>query len=309
MSQVQVSVVGVGGEKIVEPIKFNSPLEVSEAEKYVRQQGGNSNTSFKLMLGDRILNSNDKLDGEELLLTMVTQAKLVFSDEERNKHLQEMSGIGGIGGNCYFDDFLDHYSISYEYRGNPKGCPLTHDPPKPCPLQDPAIMCGNIIRLQNPCSRNDKDVMLNACSKDGSCLKHASPQLKSDKDVVLAAVATGGYNIRHADESFRGIEEVVFAAVSQDGTALQYATPELTDNKVIVLAAVSQNGASLQYASPRLACEQDVVIEAVRQYGGSLKYAGQPLQNNAEILKNVAPLPEGLEPQHARATRNQCTTM
>ena len=136
--------------------------------------------------------------------------------------------------------------------------------------------------------KRDRDFMMEAVSRCGIGLGHASPDLQSDYAIVMAAVSQNGRAIQYASPDLQSNFDIVMAAVSQNGFALQYASPDRQSDHEIVMAAVSQDGEALQYASEELQSHHDIVIAAVSQSWRALRPLSQELRSERGILATTA---------------------
>ncbi len=160
---------------------------------------------------------------------------------------------------------------------------------------------SDILRFLSDALKNDKDVVLAACSRKiySNEFKYASNELKQDKEFVLSLVMNQGKALEDVSEELQNDRDVVLAAVKSHGDALKYAGKELQNDKDIVLAAVSSYSWyswTLEYASEKLRNDKDVVSAAIQCSGYALKYAGAELQNDkAIVLAAVSSYGEALE--------------
>lgn len=79
---------------------------------------------------------------------------------------------------------------------------------------------------------DQREVALEAVSKEGEVLDFLSPDLKNDQEIVLAAVRQNGLALRFAGPILRKDRKVVLAAV-QNCDAVQYADPSLWNDKEV----------------------------------------------------------------------------
>ena len=113
-------------------------------------------------------------------------------------------------------------------------------------------------------------------------LKFASARLRNDKGVVLAACTKYGMALEHASLELRADREAVLVAVEAAGNALQFASDELRDTKDVVLVAASKSGMALRFASIRLCQDNEVLLVACAKNGEEEHYFF-----NATLLTNL----------------------
>ena len=145
--------------------------------------------------------------------------------------------------------------------------------------------------------RDDKDVVLEAVSKNRYALFYASERLRDDKEVVLEAVRYNENALDYASERLKDDKDVVLGAVKDFGNALFYASERLKDDKEVVLEAVQRHGYALKFVSKRLKDDKEVVLQAVKKYGNVLGYASMRLQLSLHlgIIASTTPSPELLK--------------
>lgn len=156
------------------------------------------------------------------------------------------------------------------------------------------------ILLARACKelRRDKQVVLEACNKDGGMsLECASKRLRGDKDVVLAACEwdDSGFALKFASSKLRANKEVVLHACRYNGGALAHTSQELRRDRDCALAACKDDGEAIKFASAKLRDDKEVVLTACRQTGEALRYSSDKLRADKDcVLAAAATTPEAL---------------
>lgn len=132
--------------------------------------------------------------------------------------------------------------------------------------------------------KDDKEVVLLAISQDGRNLKYASERLKKDKEIVLEAAKVSIDSLNYVGDELKSNREIGMALVNINPRSLNYLHWKSRDDKEIVLLAVSKNGLALEYASGNLKNDKQVVLAAVNQNGLALEFANDKLKNDEEVV-------------------------
>jgi hypothetical protein len=143
---------------------------------------------------------------------------------------------------------------------------------------------GNALR--HSYRGENREIVLCAIRRTGGrAFKYAGQNLRwTDRDIVLEAVTRDGSNLCITSWDFRNDYDVVLAAVNQTPWAFEYAGPQARAYKDIVLEAVRGRGRNLKYASIELRNDREVVLEAVRRKGSNLQLASMELRNDPDIV-------------------------
>lgn len=159
------------------------------------------------------------------------------------------------------------------------------------------IMCSlakdhGALEYVSEALRNEKALVLEAVSKDGLALLHASLELQVDRDLIIAALKA----LKSEPEHYK--YRKIFTFFSAFG-----------DNRDVMLFAVKFDGNLLQYGSPRLQDDREIILEAVRENPEAIMHdigvlkgeAGELPHYNKERLEDLIPyLLEGLKNQPER---------
>eukprot|EP00746_Dinoflagellata_sp_MGD_P168013 gnl/MRDRNA2_/MRDRNA2_99083_c0_seq1.p1 gnl/MRDRNA2_/MRDRNA2_99083_c0~~gnl/MRDRNA2_/MRDRNA2_99083_c0_seq1.p1 ORF type:complete len:584 (-),score=93.39 gnl/MRDRNA2_/MRDRNA2_99083_c0_seq1:59-1810(-) len=129
---------------------------------------------------------------------------------------------------------------------------------------------------------SDRDYVLSQVRLDGWNLgyKYISEELKDDREVVMEAVSRNGAALTYASEALKDDREVVQNAILSNSWALADASDKLKNDKKLVMQAVRLDGLSLAFASRPLRRDADVVLEAIGQDGGALRNAEENLYDS-----------------------------
>ena len=68
-------------------------------------------------------------------------------------------------------------------------------------------------------SKDEQEIILEGCKKDGQVLYYASKELRDDKEVVLEAVKHKGIIVKYASKRLLEDTEVIIAALTQNKKA------------------------------------------------------------------------------------------
>lgn len=75
--------------------------------------------------------------------------------------------------------------------------------------------------------RDDYDVVLEAVSRDGNAIAHASTRLKDNLNIAMAAVNNYPFALELVSKNLRNNEDLVFRAFNQENSVLAFADDEL----------------------------------------------------------------------------------
>jgi hypothetical protein len=99
--------------------------------------------------------------------------------------------------------------------------------------------------------KKNREICLEAVSKDGFCLGDVPEDFQHDKKFVLVAVSNCGKSLRFASEKLKNDEDIVMAAIKEDGKSLQFASHRLQNEKFLVILA-TDNGYKNYYPDNEL---------------------------------------------------------
>jgi hypothetical protein len=134
-----------------------------------------------------------------------------------------------------------------------------------CRVSGDALMeCSNELK-------DDMDLVCLAVTTSVDTLLWASPRLRENKDVLLIACSHFGRALRYT-ESLRRDRDVVLAALKADGNALQMCG--FRNDLEMVKVAIRHEPFALQYASEELRQNVELLVIAGRQNRKALKCAG-----------------------------------
>ena len=133
------------------------------------------------------------------------------------------------------------------------------------PAHSGILAPSTALRFASTAMKDDREVVLVACNKNGLALGYAPAALQADREVVLAACNQAGMALPHASAALKNVREVVLAAYNQHGYALQYASAALQADREVVLAACNQWGFALRHASAALKDDREVVMVGIAQ--------------------------------------------
>ncbi|KAG2373695.1 hypothetical protein C9374_011984 [Naegleria lovaniensis] len=130
--------------------------------------------------------------------------------------------------------------------------------------------------------KHDREFSMDAVSRNGFSLEHASIDLKRKKEIVLAAVRNQPHALKYAVDDLKNDREVVLEAAQRDGTSLQYASTRLRSDKELILLT---NILAFEYASNTLKNDKDFVLKILRKFGGAaLQYVGYSLRSDKDVV-------------------------
>ncbi|KAG2370903.1 hypothetical protein C9374_013738 [Naegleria lovaniensis] len=130
--------------------------------------------------------------------------------------------------------------------------------------------------------KHDPEFIMDAVSRNGFSLEHASIDLKGKKEIVLAAVRNQPHALKYAVDDLKNDREVVLEAAQRDGTSLQYASTRLRSDKELILLT---NILAFEYASNTLKNDKDFVLKILRKFGGAaLQYVGYSLRSDKDVV-------------------------
>ena len=152
------------------------------------------------------------------------------------------------------------------------------------PAHSGILAPSTALRFASTAMKDDREVVLVACNKNGLALGYAPAALQADREVVVAACNQNGLALRYASDALQAHREVVVAACNQDGMALMFASAALNDDREVVLAACTQYGRALQFASAAMKDRREVVLAACNQDGFALRFASAALRDNREVV-------------------------
>ena len=173
---------------------------------------------------------------------------------------------------------------------------------------------GRVLRFADPALQANRQIVLEAASRDVGALAYASSLLLRDGEFVLAAAQehvhalafadpalrsdrgfmgravqqAGGGALRHASAALQSDASLVLAAVQADGNALAFADPALRADSQVVAAAARQNVNALAYADEALRSDMGIVLEAVQKSGAALFYASDALKACPDVVSKAA---------------------
>ncbi len=146
---------------------------------------------------------------------------------------------------------------------------------------------GNILRYTSSIIRDNKDIVLDAVSKDGCDLQHASDRLKNDKDIVLSAIKQSHKAVKYISEHLKNDKDVMLAATASYGECLIYASSKLRQNKEFGLEVVKIDSQALGALSDKLKNDIDIVTQAITYFPEAIQYASDRLKNNYNLIMDA----------------------
>ena len=109
------------------------------------------------------------------------------------------------------------------------------------PAHSGILAPSTALRFASTAMKDDREVVLVACNKNGLALGYAPAALQADREVVLAACNESGGALEHASAALQADREVVLAACNQWGFALRHASAALKDDREVVMVGIAQN--------------------------------------------------------------------
>ena len=135
---------------------------------------------------------------------------------------------------------------------------------------------------------NRKIVLCAIRQTGGRAFEYAGPMLRcNDREIVLEAVTRNGFNLQHTSWDFQDDYDVVLAAVKQTPYAFEYAGLQARAYKDIVLEAVRRKGSNLQYTSMELRNDREIVEAAIEVCWRAGYYRGANLQDDSHIFEKM----------------------
>ena len=153
---------------------------------------------------------------------------------------------------------------------------------------------------------NEIDEAIEAIKIDPAKFYKFPPHLKDNKRVVMEAVSRNGTLLANVSPRLKHDKEVSLTAVNTSGTSAAYLLPEMTADKKIMMYAVAKWGENINYASPELKAGglRDYILERIASHEQRKDVKKLPMQ-----LRNVSTAPESrpsstlLHQPHAKAER------
>jgi len=143
--------------------------------------------------------------------------------------------------------------------------------------------------------RDDKDVVIAACSRWGNAMQYVSARLRSDIDVITLACKNDGRALKYIfrtyhdigdDGNVRDNKEIVMSACSNYGKALEYASKRLRGDHDVVAAACTNDGSALYWASSNCKWTKRIVILACKSAGReALRFANVHFRKDPVLLE------------------------
>ncbi|EFC36339.1 predicted protein [Naegleria gruberi] len=96
-----------------------------------------------------------------------------------------------------------------------------------------SILQFNPDLLEKTIFKDDRELLKEALSHCGFCLRFASEEFKADKELVLTAVTKNGSALMYASPKLKDCEEIVLAAVTNDGKAIRFASKRFSNQKTL----------------------------------------------------------------------------
>mmetsp|Transcript_4024 Transcript_4024/g.6186 ORF Transcript_4024/g.6186 Transcript_4024/m.6186 type:complete len:737 (-) Transcript_4024:54-2264(-) len=136
--------------------------------------------------------------------------------------------------------------------------------------------CGSALNHVADKYKNDRDIVLAACKKNGNALGTASENLRKDKEIVMEAVKRVPHALKYA---LYQDEEILYQALKKDIHAFQYAHDSLKCDLHVVLHVIKLSLLAVQYLQTR-----EAIKVSVKYDGRAFFYVPKKYQTDLEII-------------------------
>lgn len=156
----------------------------------------------------------------------------------------------------------------------------------------------------------DKEIALEAISRDGRTYCYLSAHLRGDKDIILKTLNNTSYEHiwNFIPDYMLQDPDIMQLILAQEPSRLERASPWVKDNRDLVLGVIRRNGFLLEFASERLQNDpelrliatltsplylnntpefkddRDMVLTLVHKNGMALEYVSERLKNDMEVV-------------------------
>lgn len=132
---------------------------------------------------------------------------------------------------------------------------------------------GRALEYASQQLRGDKQVVLEAVSRNGLSLRHATPAIRFDRGVVLAAIRECPMALEHAHDSLRHEHDIILTAVRLSVRAVECIADEMKRNTDFACDVVSAFPAALLYLPIQITGSRSIIRKALRRNGDVLRFA------------------------------------
>lgn len=134
--------------------------------------------------------------------------------------------------------------------------------------------------------KNDFDLVLNLCSRNGLNLKYASTELKHNEDIVCAALKSNGNAIEFTPWLISDYSKAL-ESVNSKGNALKHLCEDFKDNLEIVLAAINDDPFAIEFASDRLKGDPDLALKVINKEWMAFQYLNENIKSDMFFIREA----------------------
>lgn len=158
--------------------------------------------------------------------------------------------------------------------------------------------------------QDNKQIMMEYCSKIHRSLQNCSPRLADDKDVVHQALSLDGMELQYASLRLQQDAETVQMACLKDGRALEFCPPgplrlKLTSNREFMEQVFTKGGAMMYRNLPPVLKQDRALLMLALKHGLHLRYVPSELSNEKSFLVLAVELNPKLYLEMNKTTQSQ----